>query len=150
MKKLLLIAIILTATMFASNNTDIDDSDLIIKNQDFVSKATTTFSKKKANAKEIDYKEGFLTSKECAQKGLFKDCNLDSFERSDMVLFVHDENKLYSFKMDKNIKLSIYENAINTNKVKLFGKIDETKELITIAGLSVATPPKKEFFKGCL
>ena len=150
MKKLLITALLLTATLFATNVAPIDDSNLIIKNSDFVSKTTANFSKKDANAKKIDYIEGFLTSKECAQQGLFKDCNLDSFERSDMVLFIHDENKLYSFKMDKDIKVSIYENAINTNKVKLFGKIDQKKSLITIAGLSVATPPKKEFFKGCL
>ena len=150
MKKLLITALLLTATLFATNVAPIDDSNFIIKNSDFVSKTTANFSKKDANAKKIAYVEGFLTSKECAQQGLFKDCNLDSFERSDMVLFIHDENKLYSFKMTNDIKLAIYDNAINTNKVKIFGKIDQKKSLITIAGLSVATPPKKEFFKGCL
>ena len=127
-----------------------DDSQWHIKHDDFVSKTTSKFSKALANSNKIAFKEGFVTSKACAQEGIFKDCELSTYEKSDMVLYVHNENKIYSFSMNHDTKLALMKKAINTNKVKMFGKIDTKNEIITVAGLSVPPGAAKSFFKGCL
>ena len=144
MKKLMLISFILVTSLITNANAS------IIASKDFVSNESATFSKHLANANKIDYKEGFLTSKECVEKGLFRDCNLDSYSRSDMVLYVHDENKIYTMAMNNDLKIATYENAININSVKFFGKVDSNKNIITVAGLSVPPAPKKTKFKGCM
>lgn len=144
MRKLLLIGLLLVGSLFAT------ETEVIIGDKDFVSKDAGSFTKDLANAKKIAYKEGFLTSKECAQDGKFKDCGLDSFSRSEMVLYVHDENKIYSFNMNNQHTLDTFEHAINRNQVKMFGKINERKNIITVAGLSVPPGAAKSFFKGCL
>ena len=148
MIKFLITGLIVTVSLFAVDVNSKDD--LLIKHDDFVSKDSHNFSKELANDKQIAYKEGFLTSKECAVEGKFRDCGLDSFERSEMVLYVHAENKVYSFNMNNQHKLDSYEHAINRNNVKIFGNINTKKSIITVAGLSVALPEDKPFFKGCL
>ena len=128
----------------------IDDSQWHIKHDDFVSKTNNDFSRELANSGKITFKEGFITSKTCVSQGLFKDCDLASYEKSDMVLYVHNENKTYAFKMNSEVKLALIEKAMNTNKVKVFGHINQEHKTITVAGLSVPPGVPKSFFKGCL
>ena len=148
MIKILLAGLLVTMSLFAADINS--DDDKLIKKDDFVSKDSANFSRTLANEKKITYKEGFLTSKECALEGKFNDCGLDSFSRSEMVLYVHDENKIYAFTMNKEHILDSYAHALNRNQVKVFGDINAKKGLITVAGLSVARPAVKPFFKGCL
>ncbi|WP_024955004.1 hypothetical protein [Sulfurospirillum arcachonense] len=110
-----------------------------------------------------DSKKGFLTSKWCANSGLFTDCRLESsvcgegdcFKKWDfgdkvideLVLFVHDEGKYYDIKLDglQRYKLDV---AINRNEVEIIGKLDGDTILAT--DFKSPPPPKKSFFKGCL
>ncbi len=148
MKKIIFTMLFLMGSLFA--NSVGQSFKHIIATNDFVSKDTQHFTKERANKGKIAYKEGFLTSKECMQQGVFKDCQLESYSRSDMVLYVHDENRAYTINMNNDITLSTYEHAINRNGVKYFGTIDDQAGVIHVAGLSVPPKPKTTFFKGCL
>ncbi|DAB32431.1 MAG: hypothetical protein PWQ42_480 [Sulfurospirillum sp.] len=110
-----------------------------------------------------DEKKGFLTSKWCAQNGMFSDCRLESFVcggedcfkdwnfqdgiKEELVLFVHNEGKYYDVKLD-GIQRYKLDSAINRNEVSLIGRIDGDK--IYANDFKAPPPPKKSFFKGCL
>ena len=118
-----------------------------------------------ANANEGE-KEGFLTTKWCAEQGLFKDCRLESYfcgegncfqkwepgepETEELVLFVHDEGKYYNIKLASNLPRYELDEASNRNKVKMIGKIDEATNTIYAQEMKSPPPPGKSFFKGCL
>jgi hypothetical protein len=120
-----------------------------------------------SNAQDGD-KKGFLTTRWCAEQGLFRDCRLETVvcdkegcykswdfgdkEKMNLVLFVHDEGKIYDIKLNHNKLHSAHliEEAINRNNVTIKGKIDEKSNFIFANSYDAPPPPKKSFFKGCL
>jgi hypothetical protein len=108
-------------------------------------------------------KKGFLTSKACAENGLFFDCRLettvcgaiDCFKewnfgdtpKEELVLFVHDEGKYYNVKLD-GLKRYQLDEAINRNDVSIGGEVKENT--IYAKSYKAPPPPVKSFFKGCL
>ncbi|WP_457592368.1 hypothetical protein [Hydrogenimonas sp.] len=110
-------------------------------------------------------KKGFLTTKWCAENGMFKDCRLETavcgFEgcfkswefgdpiKENLVLYVHDDGKYYNVALDK-IERSELDEALNRNEVTIIGSYDEKKNLIHAREFKAPPPPKKSFFKGCL
>lgn len=122
---------------------------------------SSTFS----NATEVE-KEGFLTTKWCAENGMFTNCRLETvfcgYEgclkemeefstdiNGELVLYVHDEGKSYGLKFPPSIKIyQILTEALNKNEVTLTGKLDNN--ILMVEEYEAPPPPKKEFFKGCL
>lgn len=116
-------------------------------------------------AEEVE-KEGFLTTKWCAQNGMFTNCKLETvfcgydgclkdmkeFKtdiNGELVLYVHTEGKSYDLKFPATIKLSqVLKEALNKNEVTLRGSLN--KNLLMVEEYEAPPPPKKEFFKGCL
>ena len=108
-------------------------------------------------------KKGFLTSKWCAQNGYFSDCRMESmvcgsgecFKSWDygekvvdeLVLFVHDENKMYALDYQAIPRYSLDE-PMNRNGVTIVGELKGD----TLVAKSFKAPPPaaKSFFKGCL
>lgn len=111
-------------------------------------------------------KTGFLTTKWCAEKGLFTDCRLETIfcgyegcfkdekefktdVTKDIVLNVHDEGMYYKVEFTKHVELGeVLEKAMNKNEVTLIGKIKG--DVISVHEFEAPPPPKKSFFKGCL
>lgn len=118
-----------------------------------------------AVAEEVEL-EGFLTTKWCADNGMFTNCRLETvmcgYEgclgdmkefstdvNSELVLFVHKEVKSYPVKFPATIKLStILKEALNRNEVILIGNLKDN--VLYVEEYEAPPPPKKEFFKGCL
>jgi len=108
-------------------------------------------------------KEGFLTSKWCAENSIFSDCPLESVvcgyedcykewdfsqkQIDELVLYVYDEDRYYNIKLAglKRYELDI---AINRDKVKIIGDI--VGDIIFAQRVEVPPQPKKSLFKECL
>ena len=120
-----------------------------------------------ANANGFE-KKGFLTTKDCAQKGAFADCSLDSFvcgkegcstsdkkmepakiTKTDFVLFVHDDGKYYNVDVSK-FHMSEMDEGVSRNEVTIIGEYDKRSNTIVVQEFKAPPPPKKSFFKGCL
>lgn len=116
-------------------------------------------------------KEGFLTTKWCAERGMFADCKTESVfcgyegcykdvefkvdvDVKNIVLYVHDEGKYYHTKYPHGkdghgIHMGHFlESSMNRNEVTLIGKIKG--DVIEVHDFKSPPPPKKSFFKGCL
>lgn len=118
------------------------------------------------SAHAVDEKEGFLTTKWCADRGLFADCRMETIfcgyegcykdqkefktdVNATFVLNVHSEGKYYIAKFNHGIELGeVLEKAINKNEVTLIGEIKG--DTIIVEDFKAPPPPKKSFFKGCL
>ncbi len=111
-------------------------------------------------------KKGFLTTEWCAKNDLFADCRLESYhcgsegcyrnwvpgepEKMQMVLYVHDEGKVYYIK-PSGVKISeLLEKAANRNEVTIIGNLESDGKTIDAKEFKAPPPPKKSFFKGCL
>jgi hypothetical protein len=109
---------------------------------------------------------GFLTTKWCAENGMFKDCRLESVVcgegdcfknwewgddyKMNLVLFVHNDG-IYDLHIDHHsgVHMShLIEEGINRDNVTIMGHIDGHE--IEVTGYKAPPPPKKSFFKGCL
>ena len=117
-----------------------------------------------ANASEFE-KNGFLTTKACAEKGIFVDCSLDAyscgtegcFETNEpgvnkpdsLVLFVHDDGKYYNIDA-KSFSRAELDEGISKNAVTVTGEFDKRSNTIVVHEFKSPPPPKKSFFKGCL
>ena len=118
-----------------------------------------------ANANGFE-KKGFLTTKDCAEKGAFADCSLDSFvcgkegcslktdvakvsKKLNFVLFVHDDGQYYNVDTSK-FHMSEIDEGISRNEVTIIGEYDKRSNTIVIEEMKAPPPPKKSFFKGCL
>lgn len=99
---------------------------------------------------KLEVKTGFLTSKECIKIGAFKDCGLENYKKESMVLYVHDENRYYSFAIDNKLGMSAFDKATNRNEVQLFGKVDHDSRQFVVSKLTAPEAVAVEFFKGCL
>jgi len=112
-------------------------------------------------------KKGFLTTKDCAEKGAFKDCSLDAFNcgkegcslnpkvvvggegKDSLVLFVHDDGKYY--KVDaRSFPRSELDEGVSRNEVTIIGEFNKRSNTIVVHEFKAPPPPKKSFFKGCL
>jgi len=111
--------------------------------------------------------EGFLTTKQCADLGVFKDCYLENYscgsddcykdeknvgkdtQPQNIVMYVHDENRIYLIDVSK-VKASEIDEGINRNLVTVRGELDEETNTIHATEFVAPPPPKKSFFKGCL
>jgi GDP-D-mannose dehydratase len=119
-----------------------------------------------ASSNEVE-KKGFLTTKWCAEQGMYKDCRTESIlcgsgdcfktwefgdkVTTEIVLFSHDENKIYNIDTSKshNIHMGeVLETAINMNEVTMIGELKGNT--IYAHDFKAPPPPKKSFFKGCL
>ncbi|BCD68901.1 hypothetical protein [Nitratiruptor sp. YY09-18] len=111
-------------------------------------------------------KKGFLTTEWCAKNDLFADCRLESYhcgsegcyrnwvpgepEKMKMVLYVHDEGKIYYIKPSGVHVSELLEKAANRNEVTIIGKLEGDGKTIEAIEFKAPPPPKKSFFKGCL
>lgn len=108
-------------------------------------------------------KKGFLTSKWCAQNGYFSDCRLESLVcgsgecfkswefgdtvTDELVLFVHNEQKIYAIDYSSIPRYKLDE-PMNMNEVTIAGEL--RGDTIVASGFKAPPPPQKSFFKGCL
>lgn len=111
-------------------------------------------------------KKGFLTTKWCAENDLFADCRLETYHcgeegcykewlpgeptKMQMVLFVHDEGKIYLIDPAKVHVSELLEKAANRNEVTIIGELESDGKTIKAYEFKAPPPPKKSFFKGCL
>jgi len=100
-----------------------------------------------SNAKDDFKKTGFFTNADCAKKGNFKDCSLDSYScgyegcfkdyeptelvNNNFILYVHDEGKYYEVNAS-DIRRSSLDYIINKNNITLFGEYNSTTNTITL------------------
>lgn len=127
---------------------------------------TTEVSPTKA-AEATFSKEGFLTTKWCADQGLFADCRLESIVcgeggcfqnwefgdkmKTELVIYVHDDLQYYKIVPTASISMAqVIEKGINRNLVTIAGSYDSKTNTITATEFKSPPPPKKSFFKGCL
>lgn len=110
-------------------------------------------------------KKGFLTTEKCALKGEFRDCYLENYacngnncfekvapavnENTPLVLYVHDEGKIYQLDTS-DVPRSEMDEGVSRNEVELSGEYDPSQNIIVVKHFSPPPPPKKSFFKGCL
>lgn len=108
-------------------------------------------------------KKGFLTSKWCAQNGYFSDCRLESLVcgsgecfkswefgdtvTDELVLFVHNEQKIYTIDYSTISRYKLDE-PMNRSDVTIMGEL--RGDTIVASGFKAPPPPQKSFFKGCL
>lgn len=108
-------------------------------------------------------KKGFLTSKWCAQNGYFSDCRLESLMcgsgecfkswefgdtvTDELVLFVHNEQKIYAIDCS-SIPRHKLDEPMNRSDVTIMGEL--RGDTIVARGFKAPPPPQKSFFKGCL
>ena len=99
------------------------------------------------NAKELFSKTGFFTNSDCAQKGNFKDCYLESYScgyencfkdyepskriNENFVLYVHDEGKYYDVNAT-NLKRSSLDRIVNKSSITLFGEYNSSTNIIEL------------------
>lgn len=105
-------------------------------------------------------KQGFLTTKWCADQGLFVDCRLESIVcgeggcfldwefgdkiKTQLVLYVHDDLQYYIVKPTEQLKMSeLIEKGINRNMVTIMGKYDAKNNTITAVGFKAPSPSPK-------
>jgi hypothetical protein len=111
-------------------------------------------------------KEGFLTTKWCADRGLFADCRLETvfcgYEgcfkdekefnaqvNATFVLNVHSEGKYYIVEFQEGVKMGdVLKEALNKNEITIIGDIKNNT--IKAQSFKAPPPPQKSFFKGCL
>lgn len=119
-----------------------------------------------ADANATFEKKGFLTTKWCAEQGMFADCRMESIvcgegecnqkwefgdkEKMELVLFVHDDMKYYNVDASKVDVAHMIEEAINKNEVIVKGNLDEGANTIKATAYEAPAAGAKSFFKGCL
>jgi len=110
-------------------------------------------------------KEGFLTTKACAEAGEFKDCYLENyacgsngcfetteagvFKNTPLVLYSHNDGVIYTLDTSA-IKPSELDEGVSRNLVTIIGEFDASTNTIIASEMKAPPPPKKSFFKGCL
>jgi hypothetical protein len=113
-------------------------------------------------------KNGFLTTKWCAERDYFKDCPLETYlcgskdcwkdyeagseeKTGNIVLYVHAERDYYNVEFKKPLKIyELEKEGFGRNDVTLKGYYDEKTKTIIANDFDAPPPPAKEFYKGCL
>jgi len=159
MKKLLSVVatlLLIATSAFASNAEDKKVSVSTVPPSHTTPLATQSFEKK-----------GFLTTKWCAEQGMFTDCKLETVvcgeggcyknwefgdkEKLELVVFVHDEGKYYNIFPKEGFHVAeAIELGLSRNEVTIKGSFDKSKNMILATSFDAPPPPKKSFFKGCL
>ncbi len=129
--------------------------------------AANTDSKKVVVLSELAdmEKDGFLTTKKCAEAGSFQDCYLQNYicgsndcykkfeagvyGNPEIVLYSHVDGIIYNLDVSK-LEMSELDQGINRNEVTITGKYDPSTQTIYATKFEAPPPPKKSFFKGCL
>ncbi len=115
--------------------------------------------------KEVIEKKGFLATPWCVKNDMFKDCRLETYVcgyegcfknwdfgqkmKEQLVLYVHDDGKMYNIDLG-HIEPSELDEAKNANEVTFIGTYDPKTNTIHATEFKAPPPPKKSFFKGCL
>jgi hypothetical protein len=119
-----------------------------------------------AEAQEASWeKDGFLVTEACAEEGAFTNCFLNNYAcgsngcflkteagvdlNTPLVLYVHDDNKIYKLDTSK-IPRSEFDEGVNRNAVHIAGEYDASSNVVVVTEFKAPPPPKKSFFKGCL
>lgn len=112
-------------------------------------------------------KQGFLTTKWCADQGMFQDCRMESIvcgegechqkwevgdeEKMDLVLYSHDDLQYYKLDLSKFKDIGgLLEKGINKDQVTINGDAADNNNTIIVKAFGAPPPPAKSFFKGCL
>lgn len=109
--------------------------------------ASAELKEPKAMAGEVE-KKGFLVTEECAKKGYFKDCRLETLQTSPMALYVHSEGVTYRLDTSDTTVYKLDEN-IGRNNVTIIGSLGQDN-VIKVRTFKAPPPEGKSFFKGCL
>ncbi len=105
-------------------------------------------------------RQGFLTTKWCAEQGLFIDCRMESivcgkggcfqnWEFGDkmvaqLVIYVHDDLQYYNIKPAKDFGMAeLIRTSINRNLVTIKGKYDVKTNTITAFEFKAPSSPEK-------
>ncbi len=129
--------------------------------------AQTVTPAQDAPAEATFSKQGFLTTKWCAEQGLFKDCRLESIVcgegecyqnwefgdpvKTELVVYVHDELQYYKITPAKSLNVAaMIEKGMSQDLVTIEGSYDSKTNTITATDFKAPPPPAKSFFKGCL
>ena len=98
----------------------------------------------------IHQTRGFLTLRSCAQSGDFKSCKLTKHALKDIVLYVHEDNKVYSLNLDQaSFSIELLDKALGKNNVTLYGQ--RKKDSIEVLGLTFPSGKKRMWLgKGVL
>ena len=94
-------------------------------------------------------KKGFLTTKTCAEQGTFVDCNLESYNTNDLVLFVHEEGKYYKVKAKEAKVVARLDKALSRNNITLHTS-NSSNDTLQVNKVEMAEIKKGPIFKGCL
>ena len=123
-----------------------------------------------SNASEVNAsfeKQGFLTTKWCAEQGMFQDCRMESIvcgegecyqkwefgdeEKMELVLYSNDDLQYYPLYMSKFHHIAeLLEEGINKDQVTIKGDLGDDNNTIIVTAFEAPPPPAKSFFKGCL
>lgn len=141
----LVLVTLLSSSALVANET----KNNIIPENHYKSAQTSTFKHNDTTLQKMERKTGFLTSQSCAQAGVFKDCSLEKRDSEALVMYVHNENKIYKVVAQAEVGESAFDPAYNRAQVQLFGKTGKNGEFI-VAGLSAPKRAKVEQFKGCM
>lgn len=112
-------------------------------------------------------KQGFITTKWCAEQGLFADCRLESIVcgeggcfmnwefgdkmKTELVVYVLDDLQYYKIQPTGNFSMSeLIEKGMAKDLVTIIGKYDEKTNAIIASEFKAPPPAGKSFFKGCL
>lgn len=112
-------------------------------------------------------KQGFLTTKWCADQGMFQDCRMESIvcgegechqkwefgdeEKMELVLYSNDDLQYYPLDLSKFHHIAeLLEEGINKDQVLIKGDLADNNNTIIVTGFEAPPPPSKSFFKGCL
>jgi hypothetical protein len=130
-------------------------------------KAPEAAQQPEAKEEELFEKQGFLTTKWCADQGLFMDCRLESVVcgeggcfrnwefgdamRTELVVYVHADLQYYKISPVASLSMAeVIEKGINKDQVTIIGTYDQKNNTIIASEFKAPPPPKKSFFKGCL
>jgi hypothetical protein len=132
MKKLLIIVMALTVSLFAAEDEPFEKSGFL-----------TTESCAKSGSFTTCYLENYF----CGSDGCY--LTTDENKKTPLVLYSHDDNMIY--KLDTSaIKASVLDGGINVNGVAMVGEYDPSTNVIIVQEFKAPPPPKASFFKGCL
>ncbi|MDP1784499.1 MAG: hypothetical protein Q8K81_03620 [Sulfuricurvum sp.] len=132
MKKLLLIAVALVFSAFASEP------------EEFEGLLTTP-----ACAAQGAFADCYLENYACGSDDCFKKIAPGESTNPKLALFQHGTGKVYLVDT-KKLKVSELGEGMNKNGVVIMGTYDAATNTILATEFKAPPPPKKSFFKGCL
>jgi|GEM_PF-2154590 hypothetical protein len=162
-KLLYLTPLLLSSVLFAELSHENIAHTEVISNE----KQTQLYDTEDENKnKDLFEKQGLLISEDCAIKGSFSSCNLESYacgfegcwqenepginKPVQLVLFVHDDGKYYKIELTDEVKRYYLDEGVNRNEIIIIGKYNKAEDFVNVTEFKTPPPPSKSFFKGCL